>query len=183
MLFLSWIIPLGLLLIVFFLAQKGLIPTFNLGHNKGNYLGGSSQRLAIIQENLSCLAVYLWISFSSILLVFLAFPIWRKTRWKKVQWQNAKIDSLVYKVDTVESLYVQRKYTIYNDSIMLTNYKSQVEYEKKYKKYEDRLPPSSNEMKTRTSIDNEINQIDVSQWTKSQKKSKQDESLNCKISR
>ena len=44
--------------------------------------------------------------------------------------QNAKIDSLVYKVDTVESLYVQRKYTIYNDSIMLTNYKSQIEYEK-----------------------------------------------------
>jgi len=44
--------------------------------------------------------------------------------------QNAKIDSLVYKVDTVESLYVQKTYTIYNDSIMLTNYKSQVEYEK-----------------------------------------------------
>ena len=44
--------------------------------------------------------------------------------------QNAKIDSLVYKVDTVESLYVQRNFVILNDSILLSNYKTQVEYEK-----------------------------------------------------
>lgn len=53
--------------------------------------------------------------------------------------QNALIDSLVYKVDTVESLYVQRKYTIVNDSIMLSNYKSQVEYQKKKNKVINRV--------------------------------------------
>jgi hypothetical protein len=53
--------------------------------------------------------------------------------------QNALIDSLVYKVDTVESLYVQRKHTIVNDSIMLSNYKSQVEYQKKKNKVINRV--------------------------------------------
>ena len=53
--------------------------------------------------------------------------------------QNAKIDSLVYKVDTVESLYVQRTYTIYNDSVMLSNYKGQVEYQKKKNKVISRV--------------------------------------------
>lgn len=48
--------------------------------------------------------------------------------------QSDKIDSLVYKVDTVESLYEQRTYTIYNDSIMLTNYKGEIEYQKKKNK-------------------------------------------------
>jgi len=53
--------------------------------------------------------------------------------------QNAKIDSLVYKVDTVESLYVQKTYTIYNDSIMLSNYKGEVEYQKKKNKVINRV--------------------------------------------
>jgi len=48
--------------------------------------------------------------------------------------QNAKIDSLVYKVDTVESLYVQRNFVVINDSILLSNYKSQVEEEKEKNK-------------------------------------------------
>jgi len=48
--------------------------------------------------------------------------------------QNAKIDSLVYKVDTVESLYVQRNFVVLNDSILLSNYKSQVEEEKEKNK-------------------------------------------------
>ena len=48
--------------------------------------------------------------------------------------QSDKIDSLVYRVDTVESLYAQRTYTIYNDSIMLTNYKGEIEYQKKKNK-------------------------------------------------
>ncbi len=48
--------------------------------------------------------------------------------------QNAKIDSLVYKVDTVESLYVQRNLVVLNDSILLSNYKSQVEEEKEKNK-------------------------------------------------
>ena len=48
--------------------------------------------------------------------------------------QNAKIDSLVYRVDTVESLYVQRNFVLLNDSILLSNYKSQVEEEKEKNK-------------------------------------------------
>lgn len=53
--------------------------------------------------------------------------------------QNAKIDSLVYRVDTVESLYVQRNFVVLNDSIMLTNYKSEVEYQKKKNKVINRV--------------------------------------------
>lgn len=53
--------------------------------------------------------------------------------------QSDKIDSLVYRVDTVESLYVQRTYTIYNDSIMLTNYKGEIEYQKKKNKIINRV--------------------------------------------
>ena len=48
--------------------------------------------------------------------------------------QNEKIDSLVYRVDTVESLYVQRNFVVLNDSILLSNYKSQVEKEKEKNK-------------------------------------------------
>ena len=48
--------------------------------------------------------------------------------------QNDKIDSLVYRVDTVESLYVQRNFVVLNDSILLSNYKSQVEEEKEKNK-------------------------------------------------
>ena len=48
--------------------------------------------------------------------------------------QNAKIDSLVYRVDTVESLYIQRNFVVLNDSILLSNYKSQVEEEKEKNK-------------------------------------------------
>lgn len=44
--------------------------------------------------------------------------------------QNKLIDSLAYRVDTVESLYVQKKFVVFNDSIILNNYKSQVEYER-----------------------------------------------------
>ena len=53
--------------------------------------------------------------------------------------QNALIDSLVYRVDTVESLYVQRNFVVLNDSIMLTNYKSEVEYQKKKNKVINRV--------------------------------------------
>jgi len=48
--------------------------------------------------------------------------------------QNEKIDSLVYRVDTVESLYVQRNFVVLNDGILLSNYKSQVEEEKQKNK-------------------------------------------------
>lgn len=44
--------------------------------------------------------------------------------------QNKLIDSLAYRVDTVESLYVQKNFVVFNDSIILNNYKSQVEYER-----------------------------------------------------
>lgn len=37
--------------------------------------------------------------------------------------QNKLIDSLVYRVDTVESLYVKRNFVVLNDSILLSNYK------------------------------------------------------------
>jgi len=53
--------------------------------------------------------------------------------------QNAKIDSLVYKVDTVESLYVQRNFVVLNDSILLSNYKGEVEYQKKKNKIINRV--------------------------------------------
>ena len=44
--------------------------------------------------------------------------------------QNKLIDSLAYRVDTVESLYIQKNFVVFNDSIILNNYKSQVEYER-----------------------------------------------------
>ena len=53
--------------------------------------------------------------------------------------QNAKIDSLVYRVDTVESLYVQRNFVVLNDSILLSNYKGEVEYQKKKNKVINRV--------------------------------------------
>ena len=46
---------------------------------------------------------------------------------------------MVYRVDTVESLYVQRNFVVLNDSIMLTNYKSEVEYQKKKNKVINRV--------------------------------------------
>lgn len=53
--------------------------------------------------------------------------------------QNALIDSLVYRVDTVESLYVKRNFVVLNDSILLSNYKGQVEYQKKKNKVINRV--------------------------------------------
>jgi hypothetical protein len=53
--------------------------------------------------------------------------------------QNALIDSLVYRVDTVESLYVQRNFVVFNDSVLLSNYKGEVEYQKKKNKIINRV--------------------------------------------
>ena len=53
--------------------------------------------------------------------------------------QNDKIDSLVYRVDTVESLYVKRNFVVLNDSVLLSNYKREVEYQKKKNKIINRV--------------------------------------------
>ena len=61
--------------------------------------------------------------------------------------QNKLIDSLVYRVDTVESLmedtihelYVQGNFVVLNDSILLSNYKGEVEYQKKKNKVINRV--------------------------------------------
>ena len=53
--------------------------------------------------------------------------------------QNVLIDSLVYRVDTVESLYVKRNFVVLNDSVLLSNYKREVEYQKKKNKIINRV--------------------------------------------
>ena len=53
--------------------------------------------------------------------------------------QNKLIDSLVYRVDTVESLYVKRNFVVLNDSVLLSNYKGEVEYQKKKNKVINRV--------------------------------------------
>jgi hypothetical protein len=73
----SWLLPLLLLLLLFYLAQQGELPTFNLAHNKKNYVGGSG-RLDILLANISCLAVYAWLSLSVLLLL----PLWLK-HWSR----------------------------------------------------------------------------------------------------
>lgn len=112
----SWLLPLLLVLLLFYLAQQGHVPTFNLAHNKKNYIGGSD-RLDILLENLSCLAVYAWLTLGVLLLLFLLVNSLTTLCYNVPQLRKAVSPHV--SLPKVDNLRLAHQQTDYHDNLAL----------------------------------------------------------------